>query len=149
MLQARKVSWWRNSYQLVADGELLATWTGRVWRGGGTVDLAGQRHEVAANAWSSRFEMTDEAGAVVAAADRVGRKRWTVAADGRTYRFRRASWWRSEELLDEAGQPVGSVRRVGWGGTAVADLPGLSLPVQVFVLVVALAKWEAQSAAAA
>jgi hypothetical protein len=146
MLQARKVGFWRRSYELVADGEPLATWTGRVWRGGGTVDLAGRRHEVAANAWSSRFEMTDETGLVVASADRVGRKRWTVAADGRTYRFQRASWWRSEELLDDGDQPVGSVRRVGWRSSAVADLPGLSVPVQVFILVVILAKWDSQNA---
>ena len=94
--------------------------------------------------------MTDEASMIVATADRVGRKRWTVEASGRTYRFQRVSWWRSEELLVADGRPVGSVRRVSrWRGDAVADLPDLSLPLQVFVVVVVLTMWDAQAAAAA
>jgi hypothetical protein len=76
----------------------------------------------------------------------VGRKSWTVEADGRTYEFRRASWWRQEEELHSGGLPVGSVRRKSiWRGDAVADLPGLPLPVEVFVLAVVLTKWDAES----
>jgi hypothetical protein len=35
-----------------------------------------------------------------------------------------------------------------WRGDAVADLPGLPPPVQVFVLAVVLSMWDAQAAAA-
>lgn len=42
MLEARKVGLWRNRYEIVADGQPLAMWDGRVWRSGGTFDLAGR-----------------------------------------------------------------------------------------------------------
>jgi hypothetical protein len=150
MLEVRRVSLWRSRYEIVADGQPLAMWDGRVWRNGGTFDLAGRRYDVKSNVWGTRFEMTDEAAMIVAAADRVGRKRWTVEASGRTYRFQRGSWWRSEELLVADGRPVGFVRWVSrWRRDAVADLPDLSLPLQVFVVVVVLAMWDAQATATA
>jgi hypothetical protein len=46
MLEAKRVSLWRNRYEIVADGQPLATWDGRVWRNGGTFDLAGRRYDV-------------------------------------------------------------------------------------------------------
>ena len=146
MLEARRVSLWRNRYEIVADGQPLATWDGRVWRNGGTFELAGRRYDVKPNVGGTRFEMTDEAGSIVATANRVGRKRWTVEASGRTYRFQRASWWRFEQLLVADGRPVGSVRGVSsWRRDAVADLADLSLPLQVFVVVVVLTMWDAQA----
>lgn len=150
MLQAKRTSLWRSRYALSADGRPLAMWEGRVWRTGGTLDLAGRRYDLSSNIWGTRFQMTDEFGMSVAAADRVGRKRWTVEASGRTYQFQRASMWRSEEVLIADGRPVGSVRRPSaWRSDAVADLPDLPLPVQVFVLIVVLTMWDARAAAAA
>jgi hypothetical protein len=135
MLEARRISLWRNRYEIIADGQPLAMWDGRVWRNGGTFNVAGRRYDVKSNVWGTRSEMTDEAGMIIATADRVGRKRWTVEANGRTYRFQRASWWRSEQLLVADGRPVGSVRRVSpWRRGAVADLSDLPLPLQVFVV---------------
>jgi hypothetical protein len=73
-----------------------------------------------------------------------------VTAGGRTYQFQRASIWRGEERLIVNEQPVGAVRRTSvWRGHAVADLPGLSLPVQAFVLVGVLTMWDASGAAGA
>lgn len=150
MLQARKVNVWRNRYELASDGQPLTTWDRRTWRSGGTFELAGRRYHVRGNVWATRFEMTDEFGMNLAAADRVGRKRWTVEASGRSYQFQRASLWRSEQMLVTDGRPVGSVRRASaWRGDAVAELPGLPLPVQVFVLVVVLTMWDSSDAAAA
>jgi hypothetical protein len=150
MLMARKPSVWRGRYELLADGRVISVWEPRVWRTAGSFELAGRRYEVTGNAWGTRYTMTDQVGMAVATADRVGRKRWTVSAEGRTYQFQRPSWFRSEERLLSGDQPVGSVRRVSvWRGDTVADLPGLSLPVQVFVLVVVLTMWNAQAAAAA
>lgn len=150
MIEARRASRWRDRYELIADGESLGMWDGRVWRSGGSLNLAGQRYDVKPNTWGSRFEMVDAAGTTIAAADRVGRKHWTVQSGGRTYRFQRASWWRSEEQLMVDDQPAGSIRRVSvWRSDAVADLPGLPVPLQVFVLVVVLTKWNEQAAASA
>jgi hypothetical protein len=150
MIEARKASVWKNRYDIMADGRRLATWDGSSWKAGGTVELDGRRYEVRANLWGSKYGMANEDGARIASADRVGRKKWTVEADGRTYEFRRASVWRSEEELYSGGRSVGTVRRKSiWRGDAVADLPGLPLPVQVFVLVVVLTNWDSNAAVAA
>jgi len=94
--------------------------------------------------------MVNQYGSRIASANHVGRTNWTVEADGRTYEFRRASVWRQEEELHSRGRSVGSVRRTSlWRGDAVADLPGLPLSVQVFVLAVVLTKWDSDAAVAA
>ncbi|TWP50757.1 hypothetical protein FKR81_19320 [Lentzea tibetensis] len=147
MLEAKRVSLFRNRYELAADGMPLASWDGRFWSTGGTLELDGRRFDVKASPMGRRYQMTDETGAVVAEADRVGRKDWTVTADGRTYRFQRAAWWSTAQQLLSDGQPVGSVRRVGpLSSNAVAELPTLPLPTQVFVVAVVLTLWAQQDA---
>ncbi len=85
----------------------------------------------------------------MAQADGLGRRRWTVTASGVVHQFQRASVWRSDQLLLAGEQPVGVVRRTSsWFGRAEADLPGLPVPVQVFVLVVLLTRWDNTEAAA-
>ena len=54
MLEARRVGLWRNRYEIIADGQPLAMWDGRVWRSGGTFDLAGRRYDVKSNVWGTR-----------------------------------------------------------------------------------------------
>ena len=150
MSEARKASVWKNRYDIIADGRRLATWDGSSWKAGGTVELDGRHYEVRANMWGSTYAMVDEDGTRIASADHVGRKNWTVEADGRTFEFRRASWWRQEEELHSEGRRVGSVRRTSiWRGDAVADLPGLPLSVEVFVLAVVLTTWDSIAASAA
>jgi hypothetical protein len=149
MLVARKASVWRSRYDVLVDGRPVATWDGALWKSGGAFELEGRRYEVAGNAWGTRFSMTDAFGTRVASADRVGRKRWTVEAAGRTYHFQRASPWSNEQELHAGGDRVGSVRRTSfWRREIVADLPGLPLPVQIFVLGVVITMWDAQAAAA-
>ena len=150
MLEARKASVWKNRYDIIADGRRLATWDESSWKAGGTVELDGRRYEVRANMWGNKYGMVDADGTPVASADRVGRKNWTVEAGGRTYEFHRASMWRQEEELHSEGRRVGSVKRSSiWRGDAVADLPGLPRPVEVFVLAVVLTMWDSAAAAAA
>ena len=70
--------------------------------------------------------------------------------DGRRYEVTRGGWTgRRYRLLDDAGglvvdgAPTGTARRTSaWWGEAEADLPGLPLPVQVFVLVSLLGVWD-------
>ncbi|GAA1556334.1 hypothetical protein GCM10009827_091510 [Dactylosporangium maewongense] len=150
MLIAKRTSVWRARYTVTQQGHAVAAWEGGVWRSGGQLTVAGQSFLVRGNAWGSRFVMQDKAGESVAAADRVGRKQWTVTAGGVTYQFQRASVWSQAQDLYAGGRKVGSVRKTSfWGSDVEVDLPGLPLPVQVFVLGVVVTMWEAQSAAAA
>jgi hypothetical protein len=149
MLTAKRTSVWRSRYEVGQDGHVVARWEGSLWRSGGGLEVAGRTFEVRGNAWGSRFSMLDKAGGVVAAADRVGRKRWTVTAGGVTYQFQRASMWGHAQDLYADGRKVGSVRKVSfWGNDVAVDLPGVPLPVQVFVLGVIVTMWQAQAAAA-
>ena len=149
MLEARKASIWRNSYDITLDGRPLARWDGSSWKPGGTFELDGRRHHVRSNMWATTYVMTDDDGTTIATTDRVGRNTWTVQADGVSYDFRRPSIWRHEEELLSDGRPVGSVKRNSiWRSDTVADLPGLPVPVQVFVLAVVLTMWDQAAAAA-
>jgi len=151
MLVATKSGFWSNGYDIAVDGRPLTKWSRSFWKSGGSFTLDGQSYSVKANAWGTRFELSDGRGAVLADAQRVGRKRWTVTSGGRQYEFQRASVWRSDQLLMSGGQAVGSIRKPSaWSSRAEAELPGLALVVQVFVLAVVLTMWaNAQAAAGA
>jgi hypothetical protein len=150
MLQATKTSIWRRHYNVSADGRPLTSWDGKVWKSGGDFELAGRPYQVRGSLLGGTYTMVDGAGATLATARRVGRKHWTVQTDRMTYTFRRKSVWSTEQELLSGENRVGSVRRTSiWRGDAVADLSGLPLPVQVFVLGVVISMWDAQQAAAA
>lgn len=147
MLIARRASVWRSRFEILADDEPVASWDGAIWSGGGDITIEGRHYRVRGNAWGTRYAMTDDHGVPVATADRVGRKQWSVEADGRAYEFRRASFLSGEQELHSGGRRVGSVRRCGrWKRDVAADLPGMPLPVQLFVLGTVITMWEAQSA---
>jgi hypothetical protein len=150
VLQATKASLWKNRYVIDLDGREVAVWDGSMWKVGGSFELEGQRYTVRANMWGSTYGMERDDGTGVATARHVGRKRWTVEAGGQTYDFQRASLWRADQELRSGGERVGSVRRTSmWRSDAVADLPGLPLPVQIFVLAVVLTVWNESNNAAA
>jgi hypothetical protein len=150
MLRATKTSLWKNRYTIAVDGLEVAVWDGSFWNVGGSFQLEGREYRVSANLWGSKYGMVRDDGVPVAKADHVGRKRWTVESDGRTYEFQRASLWRQDQELRSGGESVGSIRRTSmWRSDATADLPGLPLPVQIFVLAVVLTMWEAAKASAA
>ena len=112
--------------------------------------MDGRRFTVRANGWGTQYRMLDQTGEEVARVERAGRKHWTVVAEGRTYEFRRASVWGKQQDLVAGGVKVGSLRRTGaWSGDVEADLPGMSLPVQICVVGVQIAVWQAQQSAAA
>lgn len=149
MLTARKPSVWRNRYDVALDGQPVTTFDGSFWKGGGTFTLDGREYEVRGSLWGNRSTMVDEMGGVLAAADRVGRKRWTVTSAGQTYEFHRASLWGNRQDLYSGDRAVGSVNRPSnWRSDVELDLPGVPAPVQIFVLAVVVAMWDAQAAAA-
>ncbi len=150
MLTAKRTSAWRSRYRVSAGDRPVTTWDSRTWKTGGDFELDGRRYQVRGNVWGNRYTMVDDLGATVASADRVGRRRWTVQAGGQAYQFQRKSLWSNEQELHNAAGRIGSVRRTSaWRGDVAADLPGLPLPVQVFVLGVVITMWDAQAAAAA
>jgi hypothetical protein len=150
MLTAEKTGFWARRYQLTADGQPVAMWDPSWWRTGGTFEVDGRRYQVRANAWGSKFTMRDETDSEVARVERAGRKHWTVVAGGRTYDFRRSSVWGNRQELLVEGVAAGSLRRTSaWSGSIEADLPGVPLPVQIFVVGVQIALWQAAQAAAA
>src|SRR5437773_2813916 len=149
MLTAEKPSPWGRPYDISVGGRHIARWEPSWWKSGGVFDLDGQRYQVHGNALGSRFELIGPTGQPLAAAQRVGSKLWTVQAGTDTYRFRRASIWRGDQELLLGDQAVGSIRRGSmWRRSAVAELPGMPQPVQVFVLCVVLAMWDAAAVAA-
>lgn len=149
MLWATKTSLWTSNYRIATEDRVLATWNKSWWKSGGAFELDGLRFAVQANMWGNKYGLIGADRTTIASADRVGRRQWTVAADGRTFEFRRASLWRREQELHSDGLRVGSVKRTSlWRSDVVADLPGLSLPIQIFALVVVITMWEAADAAA-
>jgi hypothetical protein len=147
MLEAKRRSVWKSSYDVTSDGRPVARWDASSWKNTATIEVDGRHYRMRGNTWGNKFTMVDQSDAPVASADRVGRKRWTVDAGGRTYHFRRASMWDSTQQLYVGDDPVGHVKRTSWWrGDVAADLPGLPLPVQVFVIGVVVAMWEAESA---
>lgn len=150
VLKAKRTRSWKGGYDISVDGEPLLRWDPKTWSVGGSFTLDDASYEVRTNAFATRYEMTDSDGAPIAVAERVGRKSWTVRADGQTYTFERGSIWRQDQRLLVGGQQVGTIRRTSaWSGEAVAELPGLPLLVQVFVLLVVLSGWDMATNAAA
>jgi hypothetical protein len=148
MLQARRTRVWKNRYDISVDGQPLVTWDGSAWLTGGTLELEGRRYRVHTTLRGSTYSMQTEDGTEVASARRVGRKRWMIEADGTTYEFLRSSMWSQNQELLSAGRPVGYVKRTSfWRNDAVAELPGLSLPAQLFALAVILTSWARSQSA--
>jgi hypothetical protein len=135
MLTAESASVWSMKYTVAQDGDTVTTWDSNWWKSGGDFVLDGHSYHVRSNMWGSRYTMLDENGAVTAEAERVGRRNWTVLAGGRSYAFRQASLFSSDQHLVDGERTVGVIKRTSmWNHNLVADLPGLPLPVQVFVL---------------
>lgn len=151
MLHAKKISLWRNRLEITADGRALTTWEGSVWRSGGTFEWDGRHYRIRGNLVGNRYEMvTEDDGVAVASARRVGRRKWTVEAGDEVLAFRRGSVWRQEEIWYSEDRQLGSLRWTSlWHREVLVDLPGLSIPVQIFVLAVTLARWQAAEGAGA
>ncbi|MEU4163210.1 hypothetical protein [Actinoplanes sp. NPDC026670] len=150
MLTAESTSFWGKTYTIAENGTPITTWDNSWWKSGGTFELGGRAYHVRANMWGSRYTMLDAAGAVFAEAERVGRKNWTVHAGGRAYEFRRTSIFRSDQNLMDGERTIGTIRRTSsLTGNLAAELPGLPLPLQVFVLGVLIVQWQSTNAAGA
>jgi len=144
VLRASRAGLLSTRYDITRDDSAICTWKPSAFIGGGSFELHDHRYEVARGGWTGRrYRLRDEAGHLVALADGVGRLAWTVETEGELHAFERPSPWRRDQVLVRDGAPVGAVRRTSaWFGEAEAELPGLPLAVQVFVLVSLLAVWD-------
>jgi hypothetical protein len=144
VLRASRVGLLSTRYEIRRDEAVLCMWKPSAFFGGGAFVLDGAGFEVARGGWTGRrYRLLDEAGELVALADGVGRMAWTLETGGVTYDVERTSLFRNEHVFLDGGEPAGTVRRTSaWFGEAEADLPGLPLPVQVFVLVSLLSVWD-------
>ena len=144
MLRASRVGLLSTRYEIRDDEVVLCVWKPSAFFGGGAFVLDGRCFEVTRGGWTGRrYRLLDESREPVAVADGVGRIGWTLETGGTTHEFERTSLLRNEHVLLSGDQTAGTVRRTsGWFGEAEADLPGLPLPVQVFVLVSLLSVWD-------
>jgi hypothetical protein len=160
MLVAMRLDGWPRQYAILADARPLTILAPQIaWRGGATFTLPYDHPKLRAAyiliPTDSGFELLlhRRPVLVLATAKRTGwgrRKRWRVTVDGETYDLRRA-WFRSGRHLFAGSRKVGSVRRFNSRGgrqwprrrrDALAELPGLDLPLQVFVMTLALTSWD-------
>lgn len=144
MLRASRVGLLSTRYDITDDDAHVCQWRPARFFGGGDFELDGRQYEVTRGGWTGRrYRLLDPAGALVALGDGVGRLSWTLETGGVTHLFERRSLLRNDQVLLRDGEPAGVVRRTSaWFGEAEADLPGLPLAVQVFVLVSLLAVWD-------
>jgi hypothetical protein len=148
MLTAERTSFWKSRYTLIEDGVPLTVWGASTWSSGGTFELGGRAYRVRSNAWGSRWSLLDDGGGVVAEAERFGHKKWRVLSAGRVYEFRRRTLFGFDQELVDGDRSVGVIRQTsGWSGSLSADLPGLPLPVQIFVLGIVISQFLAAAAA--
>lgn len=145
MLYARRPSVWSSRTDLTADGKLITSWKWQAFSRTLDLDLDGRRYRVVSSGVvRARFELVDDRVLAVAGAERVGSGRWTLDADGRSHEFRRRSIWSPEQQMMSGDTVIGHVRVTGgWRGAVEADLPWLSRPAQVFVVVAVTAVWAA------
>ena len=149
MLRASRVGLLSTRYEITCDDTPVCTWKPSAFFGGGSFVLDGRQYEVTRGGWTGRrYRLFDDAGGLVALADGVGRLTWTLevkdnGGEPTRHTFERPSPWRRDQALVVDGAPTGTVRRTSaWWGEAEAELPGLPLPVQVFVLVSLLGVWD-------
>jgi hypothetical protein len=150
MLQAKRTKLPAQEYELTQDGRALTAFSLKRGRIGARFDLDGAGYRIRSHRFSGVYELLDDDGSVVAATDRVSR-RWSLHVSGRAWHFRRTAMaGREFSMIGERGERSGSVRRTGVGNSgAAADLPGVELNLQIFVLIVVLLRWRRKRAAMA
>ncbi|NEV85188.1 hypothetical protein GUR47_00540 [Streptomyces tendae] len=150
MLHAKRIPLPSQEYELSEDGQALTTFSLRRGRIGARFTLHGADYHVRTHRFSGVYELLDGGGTVVASTDRV-RRSWNMTCSERVVPFRRTAVAdREYTMLGDDGEPAGAIRRTGHVRSEVtADLPGLELVLQVFVLVVVLLRRRRKRAAAA
>jgi hypothetical protein len=154
MLQIRPMRWFSWDFSVERDGRAVAELDISWWRERGDLTIAGQTYAIVREGLiSSDFRLTAPDHSVVATASKpsVLRRRFDVVYRGHTVVLEARSAWRRtmDVLLD--GRAVGAITPAGaWSRRASAELPeSLPLPVQVFVVWLAVLLWKREQDGAA
>ena len=154
MLQIRPMRWFSWDFAVERNGREVAELDISWWRERGALTIAGQTYAIAREGLiAGDFRMTAPDHSVVATASKpsVLRRRFDIVYRGHTVVLEARSAWRRtmDVLLD--GRAVGAITPAGaWTRRASAELPdALPLPVQVFVVWLAVLLWKREQDAAA
>jgi hypothetical protein len=131
-------------YEVRLDGGLLTEYRPRGFGEGGSAEMRGRLYELRRKGGRRYFLTRD--GTTVAWAERARwGTRWTLAFDDAYHVLERESLFRSATsmVLTRDGVRLGSVRRrTSWRGTVEGELsPEMTPPIQLFVVLVAMAIW--------
>ena len=133
-------------YEIVSGDVPVTTVSARTAQHGGELDVGGEAYQLDGSAFGRNYSLRAADGRTVASAERDGLRSWRVVAGEREYRLARAGFGSRNLELVEGDNGIGRIHRVARG--AEAELPGLEPPVEVFVLVIALAMWQRRRRAA-
>ncbi|WP_037870193.1 hypothetical protein [Streptomyces sp. SPB074] len=147
MLEIKPESAFGRDYEVRVDGMAVGTWSSRVWKSGGQIDVAGETFAFRSGSWGRSFEML--AGSTVRAEAHRSGGPWTITADGGPYELKRPSFLRGKRQLVADGRVLGEFRSSGFRGGVTADLGDVPLPVQVFAGLVVLTLQRRQRTAVA
>jgi hypothetical protein len=137
MLTARRAGVWTMRLEIDEDGAPITVWKAGGWGGPGGFELAGRPYVISSTFLGSRYLLNSEPAEPVAEAHRPGSRRWTLRVEGQEHHFHRPFLGGGEHRLLVGGEPVGYVRKGGFRDPGLhAELPGIPLSAQVFVLVV-------------
>jgi hypothetical protein len=154
MLQISPMRWFSWDFTVERDDRVVAELDISWWRERGALLVDREAFSIVREGViSSDFRMTASDGTVVATASKpsVLRRCFEVVHAGHTVTLgARSAWGRTMDVhLD--GRAVGAITPAGaWSRRAFADLPAsLPLPVQVFVVWLAVLLWKREQDAAA
>ncbi|MBN7560190.1 hypothetical protein [Mycobacteroides abscessus] len=127
-------------YEILSGSDSVTTVSARTTQHGGELDIGGHTYQLDNSALGRKCILRADDGQEVASAERGGLRSWRIATGERELRLTRIGLGSRNLELTEAGGRIGWVRRSARG--AEAELPELARPIEVFVLVVALAMWQ-------
>ncbi len=150
MLQLEPTGWFSWEFTIVRGDRTVASLDISSWRDRGELVVDGGTYAVVREGLvSSDFRLSTADGVTVATATKpsILRRRFDVVHAGRTWTLQpRSAWGRAMTLLTN-GREAGDITPGGmWTRRATATLPGeLPLPVQVFVVWLAVLLWKRES----
>ncbi|MEO5822170.1 MAG: hypothetical protein ABIT71_16825 [Vicinamibacteraceae bacterium] len=154
MLQIDQLRWFSWDFTVSRDGRRLAELDISCWRERGVLSVDGASYAITREGFmSGDFRLTGPDNRVIASASKPSllRRRFEIVHGGRTWTLQpRSAWGRAMTLLVD-GRDAGAITPAGaWTRRASASLPDtLPLPVQVFIVWLAVLLWKRDQDAAA
>jgi hypothetical protein len=153
MLRIEPMRWFSSDFTVDRDGPRVAELDISWWRERGELAIDGVTYAIARPGLvSGDFHLTTPHGRLVATASKpsVFRRLFDVAHGGRIWTLRARSTWRRTMDVFVDGREAGNVTPFrAWSRRASATLPdALPLPVQIFVVWLAVLLWKRDDDAA-